>query len=120
MTQLAIDVLFRSIGENMIDGNDIFTAQDSLQECDGAESSLTIASHFLSPSFRDSVASRAPSRAATPGLVRPPTAALSYIDSPITQHIAKLASTFSPECAPSQKSVRLVTEGDSTTRPNER
>ncbi|OBS25322.1 hypothetical protein FPOA_05855 [Fusarium poae] len=68
MTQLAIDVLFRSIGENMIDGNDIFTAQDSLQECDGAESSLTIASHFLSPSFRDSVASRAPSRAATPGL----------------------------------------------------
>ncbi|WXC47064.1 hypothetical protein QX201_006784 [Fusarium graminearum] len=68
MTQLAMDVLFRSIGENMIDGNDIFTAQDSLQECDGAESSLTIASHFLSPSFRDSVASRAPSRAATPGL----------------------------------------------------
>ncbi|KAK6715902.1 hypothetical protein SNK04_006855 [Fusarium graminearum] len=68
MTQLAMDVLFRSIGENMMDGNDIFTAQDSLQECDGAESSLTIASHFLSPSFRDSVASRAPSRAATPGL----------------------------------------------------
>ncbi|KAL6916155.1 hypothetical protein FSST1_007650 [Fusarium sambucinum] len=104
MTQLAMDVLFRSIGENMIDGNDIFTAQDSLQECDGAESSLTIASHFLSPSFRDSVASRAPSRAATPGLVRPPTSALSYINSPITQHVANIANTLSAECAPSQKS----------------
>jgi len=55
MTQLAMDVLFRSIGENMIDGNDLFDAQDSLQECDGADSSLTIASHFLSPSFPDSV-----------------------------------------------------------------
>ncbi|QPC71372.1 hypothetical protein HYE68_002124 [Fusarium pseudograminearum] len=104
MTQLAMDVLFRSIGENMIDGNDIFTAQDSLQECDGAESSLTIASHFLSPSFRDSVASRAPSRAATPGLVRPPTSALSYINSPITQHVSKLASALSGDCTPSQKS----------------
>ncbi|RGP69061.1 hypothetical protein FLONG3_7914 [Fusarium longipes] len=92
MTHLAMDVLFRSIGENMIDGNDIFTAQDSLQECDGAESSLTIASHFLNPSFRDSVASRAPSRAATPGLVRPPTSALSFVDSPRTLQVSKLAS----------------------------
>ncbi|RGP59032.1 hypothetical protein FSPOR_11612 [Fusarium sporotrichioides] len=117
MTQLAMDVLFRSIGENMIDGNDIFTAQDSLQECDGAESSLTIASHFLSPSFRDSVASRAPSRAATPGLVRPPTSALSYINSPTTQHVSKLANPLPVDCATSQKSVRLVTEGDGTTRP---
>ncbi|CZS82202.1 unnamed protein product [Fusarium graminearum] len=104
MTQLAMDVLFRSIGENTIDGNDIFTAQDSLQECDGAESSLTIASHFLSPSFRDSVASRAPSRAATPGLVRPPTSALSYTNSPITQHVSKLASALSGDYTPSQNS----------------
>lgn len=110
MTQLAMDVLFRSIGENMIDGNDLFTAQDSLQECDGAESSLTIASHFLSPSFRDSVASRAPSRAATPGLVRPPTSALSYVNSPITLQVAKAASALSAECTSSLKSVRLVTE----------
>ncbi|KAF9770329.1 hypothetical protein IL306_012139 [Fusarium sp. DS 682] len=65
-----MDVLFRSIGENILDANAAFTAQDSLQAIDGTESSLTTASHFFDPPFRDSVASRAPSRAGTPMLDR--------------------------------------------------
>ncbi|SCO55782.1 related to rabkinesin-6 [Fusarium fujikuroi] len=76
LTQLTMDVLFRSIGENILDPNAAFTAQDSLQAIDGAESSLTTASHFFDPPFRDSVASRAPSRAGTPmlpdGVMSPP------------------------------------------------
>lgn len=119
MTQLAMDVLFRSIGENMIDGNDLFNAQDSLQECDGADSSLTIASHFLSPSFRDSVASRAPSRAATPG-VRPPTSALSCLNIPTTRQASRLANASSVDYTASPKSVRLVAQGEDTTRSSER
>ncbi|RFN51454.1 kinesin [Fusarium flagelliforme] len=111
MTQLAMDVLFRSIGENMIDGNDLFNAQDSLQECDGADSSLTIASHFLSPSFRDSVASRAPSRAATPG-VRPPTSALSCLNIPTTRQASRLANASSVDYAASPKSKRSAEHGD--------
>ncbi|KAF5666807.1 rabkinesin [Fusarium heterosporum] len=110
LTQLTIDVLFRSIGENMIDGNSLFTAQDSLQAYDGAESSLTIAPHFFDPPYRDSVASRAPSRAGTPMLVRPQISTPSFVKPPIKHQTPKLVGTtpgaFRGECVPSPKSDR--------------
>ncbi|KAF4441064.1 hypothetical protein F53441_12146 [Fusarium austroafricanum] len=111
LTQLTMDVLFRSIGENMLDPNSAFSAQDSLQAIDGAESSLTVASHFFDPPFRDSVNSRPPTRAGTPGLVRPPPIP-SLINSPLLRKASTLVSTipgaFPSDCAPSPKSDRSV------------
>ncbi|KAF5558328.1 rabkinesin-6 [Fusarium phyllophilum] len=107
LTQLTMDVLFRSIGENILDPNAAFTAQDSLQAIDGAESSLTTASHFFDPPFRDSVASRAPSRAGTPMLVRQ-TPKPSYLNIPASKLVANLPGAFPADCAPSPKSVRLT------------
>ncbi|KAF4967637.1 hypothetical protein FSARC_4832 [Fusarium sarcochroum] len=113
LTQLAMDVLFRSIGENMIDGNSVYMAQDSLQACDGTESSLTIASHFFDPPYRESVASRAPSRAATPMLVRPPKSILSFVKSPssgrqVSNLVDNIPGAFPKDCAPSPKSDRSL------------
>ncbi|KAM6525665.1 hypothetical protein FALCPG4_011202 [Fusarium falciforme] len=67
LTQLTMDVLFRSIGENMVDSHSVFAAQDSLQASDASESTLTVASHFFDPPYAESLAaSRAGSRAGTP------------------------------------------------------
>ncbi|KAF5688066.1 rabkinesin [Fusarium denticulatum] len=103
LTQLTMDVLFRSIGENILDPNAAFTAQDSLQAIDGAESSLTTASHFFDPPFRDSVASRAPSRAGTPMLVRQ-TPKPSHLNIPASKLVANLPGAFPADCASSPKS----------------
>ncbi|RKL45718.1 hypothetical protein BFJ72_g3263 [Fusarium proliferatum] len=119
LTQLTMDVLFRSIGENILDPNAAFTAQDSLQAIDGAESSLTTASHFFDPPFRDSVASRAPSRAGTPMLVRQ-TPKPSYVNIPASKLVANLPGAFPADCATSPKSVRLVSEAEETRRLKER
>ncbi|UPL03801.1 hypothetical protein LCI18_014735 [Fusarium solani-melongenae] len=67
LTQLTMDVLFRSIGENMVDSHSVYAAQDSLQASDASESALTVASHFFDPPYAESLAaSRAGSRAGTP------------------------------------------------------
>ncbi|KAG4279911.1 hypothetical protein FPRO06_11244 [Fusarium proliferatum] len=110
LTQLTMDVLFRSIGENILDPNAAFTAQDSLQAIDGAESSLTTASHFFDPPFRDSVASRAPSRAGTPMLVRQ-TPKPSYVNIPASKLVANLPGAFPADCATSPKSDRSSERG---------
>lgn len=67
LTQLTMDVLFRSIGENMVDSHSVYAAQDSLQASDASESTLTVASYFFDPPYAESLAaSRAGSRAGTP------------------------------------------------------
>ncbi|KAJ4115870.1 hypothetical protein NW760_009214 [Fusarium oxysporum] len=110
LTQLTIDVLFRSIGENILDPNAAFTAQDSLQAIDGAESSLTTASHFFDPPFRDSVASRAPSRAGTPmlsdGLMSPPPRRITVRPSALPQ--VPDVSNIDISCDPSAEYVVII------------
>ncbi|KAL5605153.1 hypothetical protein FOVSG1_005300 [Fusarium oxysporum f. sp. vasinfectum] len=110
LTQLTIDVLFRSIGENILDPNAAFTAQDSLQAIDGAESSLTTASHFFDPPFRDSVASRAPSRAGTPmlsdGLMSPPPRRITVRPSALPQ--LPDVSNIDTSCDPSAEYVVII------------
>ncbi|KAJ4053041.1 hypothetical protein NW756_007768 [Fusarium oxysporum] len=110
LTQLTIDVLFRSIGENILDPNAAFTAQDSLQAIDGAESSLTTASHFFDPPFRDSVASRAPSRAGTPmlsdGLMSPPPRRITVRPSALPQ--LPDVSNIDISCDPSAEYVVII------------
>ncbi|RKK48542.1 hypothetical protein BFJ70_g7548 [Fusarium oxysporum] len=105
-----MDVLFRSIGENILDPNAAFTAQDSLQAIDGAESSLTTASHFFDPPFRDSVASRAPSRAGTPmlsdGLMSPPPRRITVRPSALPQ--LPDVSNIDISCDPSAEYVVII------------
>ncbi|QUC16026.1 uncharacterized protein UV8b_00267 [Ustilaginoidea virens] len=67
LTQLALDVVFRSICPNMLDASSLPTVIDSLQACDPSESILLAAQSFLDSTFADAPGhSRAPSRAATP------------------------------------------------------
>ncbi|KAG5799546.1 hypothetical protein H9Q69_001384 [Fusarium xylarioides] len=110
LTQLTMDVLFRSIGENILDPNAAFTAQDSLQAIDGAESSLTAASHFFDPPFRDSVASRAPSRAGTPmlpdGVMSPPPRRITVRPSALPQ--LPDVSNIDISCDPSAEYVVII------------
>ncbi|KAL6365564.1 hypothetical protein LRP88_01563 [Fusarium phalaenopsidis] len=83
LTQLTMDVLFRSIGENMVDSHSVYAAQDSLQASDASESALTVASHFFDPPYAESLAaSRAGSRAGTPMFVRTQNSILSFVKSP--------------------------------------
>lgn len=70
ITQLALDVVFRSLNDNMLESTNLSTVLDSLQKCDSSESVLSTASHFLDHILIDPAAgSRAPSRANTPMIV---------------------------------------------------
>ncbi|KAG5922089.1 hypothetical protein E4U42_005607 [Claviceps africana] len=67
LTQLALDVVFRSIGSNTFEPTTMPSIMDSLQACDSSEATLSTATHFLETTFADSLGhSRAPSRATTP------------------------------------------------------
>ncbi|EEU36509.1 uncharacterized protein NECHADRAFT_94093 [Fusarium vanettenii 77-13-4] len=94
LTQLTMDVLFRSIGENMVDSHSVYAAQDSLQASDASESTLTVASHFFDPPYAESLAaSRAGSRAGTPMFVRTQNSILSFVKSPGRQ-VSKLVGNM--------------------------
>ncbi len=94
MTQLALDVLFRSIGSNILDGYDLAAATDSLQASDPSEAAVVTAQQFLDAIYGDpSQGSR--SRAATPMIVR---------QSPVTP----IPCTFPESRPPSPKSLGLV------------
>ncbi|KAI6779213.1 Kinesin-like motor protein-like protein [Emericellopsis cladophorae] len=64
LTQLTLDVLFRSIGLNMLEGLHLASAADSLQASDPSEATLMTASNFIDAVCGDVPGSR--SRAATP------------------------------------------------------
>ncbi|TQV93672.1 kinesin family protein [Cordyceps javanica] len=69
LTQLAVDVVFRSIGPSMLDAASLPAVIESLQACDPSESTLMAAPQYLETVFADpSRLSRANSRAATPML----------------------------------------------------
>ncbi|KAI3538305.1 kinesin motor domain-containing protein [Colletotrichum filicis] len=70
MTQLALDVVFRSIGSNMYDSP---TLESSLQSSDASDATIISAPCFLETVFADFGSSRGGgSRAGTPMLVGPP------------------------------------------------
>ncbi|KAK7419685.1 hypothetical protein QQZ08_010772 [Neonectria magnoliae] len=125
LTQLAMDVVFRSIGENMLDTHALYAVQESLQACDASESPLTVAPQFLDASGETTMASRAGSRAATPMIVRPRQPLLSYVNSPsATRQVSTLAGAipgaFPRESIASPKSVRLVSDAPESPRPKQR
>lgn len=74
LTQLAMDVLFRSIGPNMLDAATLPSTLDSLQSCDASEGSLSPANQYLETVFApENHLFMSRSRAATPLNVGPPT-----------------------------------------------
>ncbi|ROT41445.1 P-loop containing nucleoside triphosphate hydrolase protein [Sodiomyces alkalinus F11] len=73
MTQMTLDVLFRSIGYNMLDMRAQFELDSSLRTSDVSDGSLMSAPTFLETIYSDFAGpSRAGSRAATPMLVGTP------------------------------------------------
>lgn len=73
LTQLALDVLFRSIQTKIVDYDSNTAIEASIRSSDASEANIHTASAFLESVFGDVTApSRAGSRAATPMIVRPP------------------------------------------------
>ncbi|KAI1269314.1 P-loop containing nucleoside triphosphate hydrolase protein [Xylariaceae sp. FL1019] len=71
LTQLALDVIFRSIQSNIVDYESSPMLESSIRSSDNSEASIYNASAFLENTFGEGVApSRAGSRAATPMIVR--------------------------------------------------
>ncbi|TGJ79265.1 hypothetical protein E0Z10_g9493 [Xylaria hypoxylon] len=103
LTQLALDVVFRSIESNIVDYDSNPVLEASIRSSDASEANIHPASAFLESIFGDMTApSRAGSRATTPMIVRPshinfcPQSPGQYPDSP--------------------KSVRLVRHRDDLSR----
>lgn len=67
LTQLALDVVFRSIEANLVDYESTPALETSIRSSDASEANIFAASTFLESMFGDVAApSRAPSRATTP------------------------------------------------------
>lgn len=123
LTQLAMDVLFRSIGDSMLDVSSLSSVLDSLQAYDSSESALIAAPYFLDSLYADTTqTTRAPSRAATPMLVRP-RRTVSFVNSHYKTHspkfLPKIPCTYPDSATPSPKSVRLVSAAEETIRLKE-
>ena len=125
LTQLALDVLFHSIGPNMLDRASLPSVLESLQACDPSESALSTASHFLDSTYADpSGSSRANSRAPTPMIVRPPQV-LSPANLPgraswLPASQSQIPCTYPVSASASPKSVRLVSETEQNLRLKQR
>ncbi|KAI1334960.1 kinesin [Xylariaceae sp. FL0016] len=121
MTQLALDVVFRSIANNIADSENSTAVEASLRASDNGESNMSTASAFLETVFSDgNRASRAGSRAATPMIVRPHH---NFVRPSQVDRCPSLPGNF-PE---SPNSIRLVRHEDDLSRitlldtpPNER
>ncbi|KAI0872360.1 P-loop containing nucleoside triphosphate hydrolase protein [Hypoxylon argillaceum] len=103
LTQLALDVVFRSIEANLVDYESTPALETSIRSSDASEANIFAASTFLESMFGDVAApSRAPSRATTPMVVR---------ESPVHSY------PKSPGKLPdSLKSIRLVRYEDDLAR----
>lgn len=109
LTQLSLDVIFRSIGPNILDCDSNPTLEHSIAACDPSEAAIFAASTFLDAVYADpSAPLRASARAATPisvGLSE------SFPQADPTQRHQQGPS--GPEPAQRPKSVRIVSREDS-------
>jgi hypothetical protein len=126
LTQLALDVIFRSLGHNILNSNSHPALETSISASDSSEATILSASTFLEAVYGDATApSRASSRAPTPMIVRstqssPQFHELGSIPSPPRASYPVLGSISEedeePTCisATSPKSIRVVSRRDST------
>ncbi|KAF4626490.1 hypothetical protein G7Y89_g11669 [Cudoniella acicularis] len=102
LTQLALDVLFRSIANNILDTNTTPSLHATIAASDPSEAQVMSAQMFLDTMYGDpAAASRASSRAPTPMVVRTPSHPLHYASS-------DLYPTLSNTDTGSPKSIRVV------------
>lgn len=111
LTQLALDLLFRSIDNNILDVKSHPGLNGSIASSDPSEAQIMSAQMFLDTYYFDPALSRGSSRAPTPQVVRVPI--LPYHSSP-----AKLYPYLPPFQTPgSPKSIRIVVPQDDNRTP---
>lgn len=113
-----MDVIFRSIGSNMLDPFALYAVLESLQACDASEATLIAASQYLETAYPEpSQASRAGSRAQTPMIVRYPDPNSPFVNPvPSISEVLVSLRDISSHPASSPKSLRLVSEPEETLR----
>jgi len=126
MTQLALDVIFRSLGRNILDCNSDPTLEHSIGSSEASEAAVFSASAFLDTVYADAAPARASSRAPTPMLVRPSTLLSQCIfedeEQEQEQYPQPSALQSFAEHTPCpvtrQRSVRMVSREDSVAPPS--
>ncbi|KAM0463405.1 hypothetical protein ACHAO4_000119 [Trichoderma viride] len=111
IAQLATDVIFRSISENMVESAQSPTL-DSLQACDASESTLVTATHFLDTMSADST-----QRSTTPMMVRTqpaPSFSKPTTPSKVVASAQQMPGSFPDSATVSPKSVEPVSETEET------
>ncbi|KAM3158764.1 hypothetical protein ABEW05_000584 [Botrytis cinerea] len=105
LTQLALDLLFRSIDNNILDVNSHPGLHGSIATSDPSEAQVMSAQMFLDTYYFDPASSRGSSRAPTPQVVRVP---FPYHPSPtkLYPYLPPFKATGSP------KSIRIVVNQD--------
>ncbi|CZS88352.1 related to rabkinesin-6 [Rhynchosporium agropyri] len=117
MTQLALDVLFRSISNNILDPATTTSLHATVAASDPSEAQVMSAQMFLDTMYNDtSAASRASSRAPTPMVVRVPTFSEEPLHASSKNLYPSLQGIDSPNIntqTGSPKSIRVVTGSES-------
>ncbi|QSZ29032.1 hypothetical protein DSL72_003542 [Monilinia vaccinii-corymbosi] len=110
LTQLALDVLFRSIDNNILDVDLHPELHGSISSSDPSEAQVMSAQMFLDTYYFDPASPRASSRAPTPQVVRVP---IPYHPSPtkLYPYLPPFQTTGSP------KSIRIVAQQNDSKRP---
>ncbi|KAI8962946.1 kinesin [Daldinia sp. FL1419] len=109
LTQLALDVVFRSIESNIVDCETTSTLETSIQSSDASEAAICSASTFIETMYTDFSSSRGGSRATTPMIVGPPNNSI--------QPPTRIDTPLLPGCFPSSpQSIRLVSCNDDLSR----
>lgn len=110
MTQLALDLLFRSISHNILDPSTSTSLHATVAASDPSEAQVMSAQMFLDTMYGDpSAASRASSRAPTPMVVRTPS---SNLQAPLHASSQGLYPFLLGMKTGSPKSIQVVTESD--------
>lgn len=107
LTQLALDVIFRSLESNLLDCTRNTNLEASIQASDSSEATFFSAPSFLETVYNDFVSSRMGSRAGTPMTVRKPPSK-DFIRASLQNMCPQLPGIF-PE---SPSSMRLVRHED--------
>ncbi|KAM7198382.1 kinesin-like motor protein 9 [Naviculisporaceae sp. PSN 640] len=122
LTQLSLDVIFRSLGQNLLDCSSNPTLEHTISASDPSEASIFSATSFLENVYGDlSGPSRASSRAPTPNLVGPSLSSSFQSDlcDPGGFSIHFDQSSSAGETRPSSpKSIRAVRREDSAAPPS--
>lgn len=119
LTQLAVDVIFRSISDNMVESAQSPTL-DSLQACDASESTLVTATYFLDGMNGDVAQTTyrgSGSRSTTPMMVRTQSTLSSIktsTPSKVPRRVQQMPGSFPDSAMSSPKSVRPVSEVEET------